>query len=294
MPPASKCIPTKGLRSQASGARSPSDTAQRPRPPRGSRRSSRARRAATRCARSIARFRRRLPPRTIQGYAEPHSLTIEPRRRPGESPRLLLFTGWTDYAFSSDNVAAHQAGLPSHAPSLAGQRQRRHMADRDRPEIGHPGRPAADDRGRSHAARACARRSHRGAHHHDACACTGIRSWWTRQRGRHLTTSRGSIRSDARSALARLLGRDISPTAASRSPTITTACRRAVPWKTMPGRYTREGDVRAAARTSTTIVRRSPRPGDEIALSFDAPRCRRCLSAGRARSCSTPMDSARR
>ena len=31
---------------------------------------------------------------------------------------MLLLTGWTDYAFSSDNVAAHQAGLEMKLPSL--------------------------------------------------------------------------------------------------------------------------------------------------------------------------------
>ena len=50
----------------------------------------------------------------IQGYAEAHSLTLNLGSVPAGSPLRLLFTGWTDYAFSSDNVAAHQAGLPSH------------------------------------------------------------------------------------------------------------------------------------------------------------------------------------
>jgi hypothetical protein len=41
------------------------------------------------------------------------------------------------------------------------------------------------------------------------------------------------------------------------------------PWKTMPGRYTREGDVRPlVTRVDDRFV--IARPGDEIALSFDA------------------------
>jgi hypothetical protein len=41
------------------------------------------------------------------------------------------------------------------------------------------------------------------------------------------------------------------------------------PWKTMLGRYTREGDVRALLRGIDDMFVVS-RPGDEIALSFDA------------------------
>ena len=36
----------------------------------------------------------------------------------GSRRRLLLMNGWTDYAFSGDNVAAHQAGLSLQPPSL--------------------------------------------------------------------------------------------------------------------------------------------------------------------------------
>src|SRR5207253_9014874 len=43
------------------------------------------------------------------------------------------------------------------------------------------------------------------------------------------------------------------------------------PWKTMPGRYTREGDVRELLAKSDDLFVIS-RPGDEIALSFDARR----------------------
>jgi hypothetical protein len=51
----------------------------------------------------------------IRGYAEPHALTIALGRT---RPSLLLLTGWTDYAFSSDNVAAAQAGLAMQPPAL--------------------------------------------------------------------------------------------------------------------------------------------------------------------------------
>ena len=54
----------------------------------------------------------------IQGYAEEHALTIDLGLTPGDSRVHLLLTGWTDYAFSSDNVAAHQAGLPFRPPWL--------------------------------------------------------------------------------------------------------------------------------------------------------------------------------
>ena len=55
---------------------------------------------------------------SVRGYAEMHSLTLSLGNVPSGSPLRLLFTGWTDYAFSSDNVAAFQAGLPSHPPAL--------------------------------------------------------------------------------------------------------------------------------------------------------------------------------
>jgi hypothetical protein len=53
----------------------------------------------------------------IRGYAQEHTLTLELPPSPSHHTRLLL-TGWTDYAFSSDNVAAHQAHLTLVPPAL--------------------------------------------------------------------------------------------------------------------------------------------------------------------------------
>ena len=52
----------------------------------------------------------------IRGYAAPHTLTLDLGRL--DEPSVLLLTGWTDYAFSSDNVAAFQAGLTPTLPTL--------------------------------------------------------------------------------------------------------------------------------------------------------------------------------
>jgi hypothetical protein len=55
----------------------------------------------------------------VRGYAETHSLTMKLDDRKGYNGRtLLLMTGWTDYAFSSDNVAASQSGRSLFFPKL--------------------------------------------------------------------------------------------------------------------------------------------------------------------------------
>ena len=73
----------------------------------------------------IARMDRQYPDdfrsRSIRGYAEEHTLTMklaERTSRPATRMTLLLLTGWTDYAWSSDNVAASQAGKSMMLPAL--------------------------------------------------------------------------------------------------------------------------------------------------------------------------------
>lgn len=61
----------------------------------------------------------------IRGYAEPHSLTLNLDNKKGFKGRtLLLLTGWTDYAFSSDNVAASQSKKSLFFPKLQVKDQR--------------------------------------------------------------------------------------------------------------------------------------------------------------------------
>ena len=55
----------------------------------------------------------------IRGYAETHELTLNLDAQKGFAGRtLLLLTGWTDYAFSSDNLAAAQSGRALFMPKL--------------------------------------------------------------------------------------------------------------------------------------------------------------------------------
>ena len=55
----------------------------------------------------------------IRGYADPHNLTLTLDDRKNYGGRtLLLLTGWTDYAFSSDNLAASQSGKTLFLPKL--------------------------------------------------------------------------------------------------------------------------------------------------------------------------------
>ncbi|MDQ3710636.1 MAG: FG-GAP-like repeat-containing protein [Acidobacteriota bacterium] len=55
----------------------------------------------------------------IRGYAETHSLTVNlDDKKDYKGRTLLLLTGWTDYAFSSDNLAASQSGKSLFLPKL--------------------------------------------------------------------------------------------------------------------------------------------------------------------------------
>src|SRR4029453_16909605 len=54
----------------------------------------------------------------LRGYAAEHSLTLTLPPAPSTGRRMLLMTGGTHYAFSGDNVAAHQRDLRMVPPML--------------------------------------------------------------------------------------------------------------------------------------------------------------------------------
>jgi Tfp pilus assembly protein PilF len=211
----------------------------------------------------------------IRGYARPHDLIIEA----DTDADLLLLTGWTDYAFSSDNVAATQAGLVMAPPSLdvIDVHGQWHTVVK---EVGIPvGRPqtvVVDMKGKWPAA----------TPKHIARIRTNMRIYWdqiqvaTRDTS---TNSNSNASSNSKQTsrqpkitrldpiVADLHWRGFSAEATTEAPFTYDYARVSTvnPWKQMPGRYTREGDVRELLRAVDDMFVVS-RPGDEIALSFDA------------------------
>lgn len=201
--------------------------------------------------------------RPIRGYAEEHALTLDVGKADGEQTVLLL-TGWTDYAFSSDNVAAHQAGLAMKAPSLqvkdASGRWQTVVSEVGIP-VGRPQTLAIDLTNKFLSA------------NREVRITTNMRIYWDQIL---VATSDGKTetrmeRLDPLTAELRWRGFSAEVTPDGREPYGYDYERvsYASPWKVMQGRYTREGDVRELlTRTDDMFV--ISLPGDEIAVSFDA------------------------
>jgi hypothetical protein len=206
-----------------------------------------------------------IPLERIRGYARPHALTLDVGPAPAANGApLLLLTGWTDYAFSADNVAAHQAGLPLDPPSL----QVRDASGRWQTAIAEIGIPVG--RPQTIVVDLSALRFH-GAR--EVRIATSMRIYWDRAqvatrdpavqpRLTALEATRADLSWRGFSAEVTPDGREPYGYDFSRVSTI-------VPWKLMPGRYTREGDVRELLREADDYFVVS-RPGDAVALSFDA------------------------
>jgi hypothetical protein len=197
----------------------------------------------------------------IRGYAEPHALTLDLGASADRT--VLLLTGWTDYAFSSDNVAASQRGLALSPPSLqvkdASGNWRTVIDDIGVP-VGRPQTIVVDLSGKwlSPAREVRIR--------------TNMRIYWDQI----LVDTSGSgyparlTRVDALAADLRWRGFSAETTPDGREPFgyDYDLVSHTSPWKVLPGRYTREGDVRPLLRRTDDMFVIA-RPGDEIALSFD-------------------------
>ncbi|MBI3403285.1 MAG: VCBS repeat-containing protein [Acidobacteria bacterium] len=213
----------------------------------------------------LARVDRQYPDdfelKNIRGYAGRHELTIDTGT--GQSP-LLLLTAWTDYAFSSDNVAAHQAGLVMTPPSLSvkgvnGQ-WREAIADIGIP-VGRPQTMVVD----------LAPVLRPGEH--EVRIVTNMRIYWDQILVASVAPGVGgrATRLDPLTAHLHTRGFSIDLRPDGREPETYDYSRVTArsPWKTMTGRFTREGDVRPLLVRSDDMFVIS-KPGDEIALSFDA------------------------
>jgi hypothetical protein len=198
----------------------------------------------------------------VRGYAAEHTLTLNPGRAIDHP--VLLLTGWTDYAFSSDNVAASQRGLALRPPALQ-VKDPHGVWQTIVPDIGIPvGRPqtlVVDLSELNVPALAELR------------IVTNMRIYWDRIAIASSVPLDGASIARLDPADARLRWRGFSAEVRpdGRDPLSYDYNRVSLvsPWKTMPGRYTREGEVRSLlVRSDDMFVVAGP--GDEIALSFDA------------------------
>jgi len=198
----------------------------------------------------------------LRGYAKEHSLVLDLGADAEDA--VLFLNGWTDYAFSSDNLAASQRGLGLKPPRLevrdtSGEWQTAIT------EVGVPvGRPqtvVVDLTGRWLGPE------------REVRIITNMRIYWDQVlignadedievHTEVLSPQSAELR--FRGFSAQLPSEGVAPTRFDYG-----AVTWSSPWKAFPGRYTRLGDVAELMHPGDDLFVFS-RPGDEIALRFDA------------------------
>jgi Flp pilus assembly protein TadD len=216
-----------------------------------------------------------IPRERIRGYAREHALTLELGALPPSHTRLLL-TGWTDYAFSSDNVAAHQAGLKLLPPRLEVERPDGSWTTAVE-QIGVPvGRPQT----------VVVDVPAGLGPHRRVRVVTSMRVLWDAVAAAapadDVPLTRTSLGLESADLRERGFSAEASPD--GREPWVFDYARTSwqSPWKTLAGSYTRAGDVRRllAASDDRFVI---SKPGDEVALRFESGRLA-APAAGRART----------
>ena len=197
----------------------------------------------------------------IRGFADEHTLTLT---LPAADRVKLLFTGWTDYAWSSDTLAASQSGQALSLPALQVKDkdgQWRTVIENIGIPVGRPQTIIADLTGKFLSASRQVR------------IVTNMRIYWdqvlvdTSADNPPLKLTRLSpVVADLRW---RGFSREYSPDGRQPLGYDYKDVSFTSPWKVMTGHYTREGDVRELLAVSDDMFVIS-RPGDELSLSFDA------------------------
>jgi cytochrome c-type biogenesis protein CcmH/NrfG len=197
----------------------------------------------------------------IRGYAEEHALTLDLGGLPG-SHTLLVLTGWTDYAFSSDNVAAAQAGLVLVPPRLEAEQGdgswRTLVGDVGIP-VGRPQTIVLD-------------LAAGGPPPRRVRLVTSMRIYWDRIAvGAPASLPDAPQEVPATRALLRERGFSAERVREGRLPFGYEYERvsLASPWKVFPGRYTRTGDVAELLAAADDVFVLSA-PGDELSLEYEA------------------------
>jgi Tfp pilus assembly protein PilF len=215
----------------------------------------------------IARLDREYPDdfklHSIRGYADEHELTLQLGANAPARTRLLL-TGWTDYAWSSDNLAASQSGKSLTLPALQVKDKRgrwQTVVENIGIPVGRPQTIVVDLTGKFLSAS------------REVRIVTNMRIYWDQIL---VDTSGGNLpvqltRLDPSLAELRWRGFSLEHSPDGRQP-LSYDYRKVSftsPWKVMTGRYTREGDVRELLLDVDDMFVIS-RPGDELSLSFAA------------------------
>ncbi|MBC7929262.1 MAG: VCBS repeat-containing protein [Rubrivivax sp.] len=203
----------------------------------------------------------------VRGYAGEHALTLDlgnESRPQADGRMLLLMTGWTDYAFSSDNVAAAQRGFEMKPPALQVRDEEGNwqtVVENIGIPVGRPQTVTVDLTGKFL------------SESREVRVVTNMRVYWDRVL---VDDSAGDAplrveRLEAVGATLRERGFSAEVTPDGREPFGYDYARVSLssPWKAFPGRYTRFGDVRELLSATDDMFVIS-RPGDELALSFDA------------------------
>ncbi len=202
----------------------------------------------------------------IRGYADEHALTLTLGNAPRNS-RLLL-TGWTDYAWSSDNLAASQSGKSLSLPAL--QVKDKHgrwktVIDNIGIPVGRPQTIVVDLAGKFLSDSRDVRPEIR--------IVTNMRIFWDQilvdASGGNFPTQLTRLSPTIADLRWRGFSREYSPDGRQPMTYDYKKISFTSPWKVMTGRYTREGDVRELLRSTDDMFVIS-RPGDELILSFAA------------------------